>query len=105
MAIMGMTVVVAAGDDGAVSSYNRDCELNPNSLGLGNIFAFSSSSMLPQYPASSAYVLSVGETNFLLNQPAYLSGFDQSITSPPECNNCPAQYETPIAFYCERQLW
>ena len=49
----------------------------PNSLG--------NSVMIPQYPASSAYVLSVAETQFLGGITKAIGNyFDSSVTSPPE---------------------
>ena len=54
--------------------------------------------MLPQYPASSPYVLSVSETDFLGGGGATFSG---SVTSPPQCNNCPQPNPGGNAFFCQ----
>ena len=95
---MGVTVVVSSGDDGATSSYNRGCNPNANSLLYGPYTPFTSP-LLPQYPSTSAYVLSVGETAFTYGA-TNLSSFTQNITHPPECNFCPAD-QWPNAFLCQ----
>ena len=109
LAALGVTVVVSSGDDGTQSAYNRQCSTSPNSLYTGTLIApvqYASSPMLPQYPASSAYVLSVSETAFL-GGPAktgtgYQNYFSPSVTSPPRCNNCPSGQQ--YAYFCQSQL-
>ena len=100
---LGVTVVVAAGDDGANSATNRGCSTAPNSLGYGTISPITTTTFVPQYPASSAYVLSVGETDFLgsatsANQA--FGAFTTGVQYPAECDNCPAD-QSGIGYLCQ----
>ena len=106
LAVLGVTVVVSSGDDGTQGAYNRQCATNTNTALGAQVTpsAYAASPMLPQYPASSAYVLSVSETAFLGNMApgGYGQYFSQSVTSPPLCNNCPANAK--VAFLCQSEL-
>ena len=90
LGLLGTTVIVAAGDDGAPSASNPNCYGNLNSLGYG-VVTNSAGPMLPLYPASSPYVLSVGMTDFWRTSAAY---WDPTITSPAVCNNCQDVYSS-----------
>ena len=62
LGLVGVTVVVASGDDGA-SGVNTACTVPPPSqFGIDG-----PTSLLPSYPPSSPYVLSVGATDFSYN--------------------------------------
>ena len=106
LAAVGVTVVVSSGDDGTQSAYNRQCSTNLNTQLSAQVTpaAYSTSPMMPQYPASSAYVLSVSETAFLgaMTKNGYNKYFNGSVTNPTMCNNCPAG-QGP-AFYCQAVL-
>ena len=102
LATLGVTVVVSAGDDGTSGSYNRQCSTAPNSLGYGTVSPIATTTFLPQYPASSAYVLSVGETDFLAsaqNSNAAFGAFSSSVKWPAECDNCPTDQQ--YGFMCQ----
>ena len=99
LGLMGVTVVVASGDDGAVSGSNPTCLTNLNSYGYG-IVTNTAGPILPQYPASSPYVLTVGETDFLRTN---LNFFDYSVTSPPCCSNCGQLVTTGNPIVCQSQ--
>ena len=102
LALMGVTVVVAAGDDGSTAASNRGCNPNVNQLSRGTLSPYTTP-MLPQYPSTSAYVLSVGETAFTYGTSNYFGLFTQGVTSPPLCNNCPADQQLN-AYLCQSQL-
>ena len=100
---MGVTVVASSGDDGADGYANRGCSPNVNTLGYGLISPFTTP-MLPMYPAASPYVLSVGESSFTLGIGSLYNSFTQTLTSPPECNNCPAD-QPGQSFFCQDPLY
>ena len=111
LAALGITVVVGAGDDGTAGMYNRQCATAATLDAISSLDtqyappAYLQSPMQPNYPASSAYVLSVGETEFLgglTSSSQYLQYFSQSITSPPICNNCPS--DQTVGYYCQDVL-
>ena len=98
---MGVTVIVASGDDGA-PGYNTKCSTKPNKLGYGTVTTLDASPLLPSYPAASAYVLSVGETDFLqsaTSKAAALASFTTAVTSPAICNNCPTDQRS--GYLCQ----
>ena len=101
LAALGVTVVASAGDDGTEGAYNRQCSTSPNTIGQGTISPYATTTFLPGYPASSAYVLSVGETDFLgsaANSNAAFGSVSQ-INYPPECDNCPT--DQSYGFLCQ----
>ena len=104
LAALGVTVVASSGDDGTSGPYNRQCSTAPNSLGEGVLSPsnMATTTFLPGYPASSAYVLSVGETDFLgsttSSGQAY-GAFNPSVNLPAECDNCPA--DQSYGYLCQ----
>ena len=102
LATLGVTVVASAGDDGANGGYNRACSTAPNNLGYGTISPIATTTFLPTYPAASAYVLSVAETDFLgsaVGASQAFGAFTTGVQWPPECDNCPT--DQPYGFLCQ----
>ena len=90
LGLVGVTVISASGDDGA-SGANTACTLPPPAeLGI------TGTTMVPAYPTTSPYVLSVGATDFSyglgVTLAAVLSSFtavyDESSTTPRFCGQC-----------------
>ena len=102
LAALGVTVIASAGDDGTSGPYNTGCSTAPNSIGYGTISPITTTTFLPTYPASSAYVLSVAETDFLASAvgPNQAFGaFTTGVQWPAECDNCPS--DQSAGFLCQ----
>ena len=99
LGLVGVTVLVASGDDGA-PGVNQACELHPTDLGFNN------TNIVSGYPETSPYVLSVGSTDFSYGLGAtvaetaqhFQAQYDGKSTTPQFCGSaCPDQPDRKIA--------
>ena len=100
LGLVGVTVIASSGDNGA-SGANSACTNPPPAQ-----FGVTDTSLLPEYPASSPYVLTVGATDFNYGfgsakslLPYFTAKYNGTGSTPPFCGVCSDEPST--TFHCQ----